>query len=289
MTILGTRRRARVLLQEELSDALEVCAERPVASVLAAARIEIAARSSLAAAGGQLWGFPAAGPLEAVCWAGANIVPVLGAGAGPDAIGAFAELALRRGRTASSLVGDRAAVLALWRHLEGDWSAREVRDDQPSLVIARSPDVAADPTVHRSRPQDLGRVLPACVAMFTEEVGYSPVAGAGGAYAQRVASLIADGRSFVRTAAPDVRSPVVFKAEIGAQAGDVAQIQGVWVEPAHRGRGLAAPGVAAVVEAVRSPRTPMVSLYVNSYNAAALATYRRVGFEQVGTYATVLL
>jgi predicted GNAT family acetyltransferase len=30
------------------------------------------------------------------------------------------------------------------------------------------------------------------------------------------------------------------------------------------------------------------SLYVNSFNTAARATYRRVGFRQVGTYATVL-
>ncbi|WP_258933656.1 hypothetical protein [Nesterenkonia pannonica] len=33
---------------------------------------------------------------------------------------------------------------------------------------------------------------------------------------------------------------------------------------------------------------PTVSLYVNDYNAPALSTYRRVGFDQVGTYATVL-
>jgi predicted GNAT family acetyltransferase len=31
-----------------------------------------------------------------------------------------------------------------------------------------------------------------------------------------------------------------------------------------------------------------VSLYVNDFNAPALATYRRVGFRQVGTFASVL-
>ncbi len=41
-------------------------------------------------------------------------------------------------------------------------------------------------------------------------------------------------------------------------------------------------------DAARGAAPPVVSLYVNDYNAPALATYRRVGFEQVGTYATVL-
>jgi predicted GNAT family acetyltransferase len=31
-----------------------------------------------------------------------------------------------------------------------------------------------------------------------------------------------------------------------------------------------------------------VSLYVNDYNTKALAAYRRVGFREVGSFATVL-
>lgn len=46
--------------------------------------------------------------------------------------------------------------------------------------------------------------------------------------------------------------------------------------------------MAAVVEITRREIAPIVSLYVNAYNERALATYRRVGFEQVGTFATVL-
>ncbi|MEN5073905.1 GNAT family N-acetyltransferase [Isoptericola cucumis] len=294
--------RARVLTEEDVAEALRVCALDPVTAVLAASRLELAARAGLAAAGGQAWGFPAQGPLQAVCWSGANLVPVVpGTVAGSDAedaIEAFAGLARVQGRRSSSIVGERTAALALWKHLSSVWpAAREVRDDQPSLAIDRDPDVAPDPQVRRATLDDLDVVLPACVRMFAEEVGYAPVATPGSAYALRVRSLVAEGRAFVHleprgraVPAPVVsRGPLVaFKAELGAVAGGVAQVQGVWVAPALRGRGLAAPGMAAVVTAARRDVAPVVSLYVNAYNAPALATYRRVGFEQVGTFATVL-
>ena len=83
------------------------------------------------------------------------------------------------------------------------------------------------------------------------------------------------------------RPPLRFKADVGVLSSRCAQIQGVWMHPEHRGRGLAAGAMAAVVGLARR-HAPVVSLYVNAYNTAALRTYARVGFERVGTFATVL-
>jgi uncharacterized protein len=288
---------ARELGDGDVAEALAVCAQDPVASALAASRFHVALRTGLRAAGGQAWGFPADGALEAVCWAGANLVPVvpstLDDATRRAAVAGFAALARRTGRRSSSVVGERDAVLTLWSTLAESWPApREVRATQPSLAIDRTPDVAPDPSVRRSVPAEVPVVLPACVRMFTEEVGYSPVEGGGRAYEERVRSLVATGRSFVRLEGSGTGTHVVFKAELGAVTDRVAQVQGVWVDPRYRGRGLSAPGMAAVVDLARSTadgvRAPVVSLYVNDYNVRALAMYRRVGFEQVGTYATVL-
>jgi predicted GNAT family acetyltransferase len=82
---------------------------------------------------------------------------------------------------------------------------------------------------------------------------------------------------------------VVFKAEIGAASSRACQIQGVWVAPDRRGEGLGEPGVAAVVEIARSTVAPIVSLYVNDYNAVARRCYQAVGFRAAGEFATVLL
>lgn len=284
---------ARVLGRADLTQALAICAVDAVASVLAAARLEIAVRSGFGVAAGQAWGFPDVGPLEAVCWAGANVVPVIPI-ADParraEAVAAFAAVARVHGRRSSSIVGEQWAALALWEQLSRYWPpARDVRADQPSMAIMTAPALPPDPTVRRSVPAELDLVLPACVHMFTEEVGYSPVSSGGSAYAERVRSLVEEGRSFVRLVPDDAGRPAVaFKAELGAVAGGVAQVQGVWVDPAFRGRGWSESGMAAVVTATRASIAPVVSLYVNAYNEKALAAYRRVGFEQVGTFATVL-
>jgi len=296
----------RALTDADVDAALAICATDPVASVLAASRVRVAASAGLERSGGHGLLYPASERPRALCWVGANVVPVLGALEGSDAeaaLDAFAAALRRQGRTASSIVGPAAHALGLLERLEGAWGpVREVRAAQPSLMITRPSDVVPDPEVRLASPDELAALLPASVAMFLEEVGYSPLGGSPTAYVERVRRLAQEGRTFVRTAPGPgaslsvsgaaheglpLREHVVFKAELGAVAGEVAQVQGVWVTPARRGEGIAAPAMAAVVAGALA-RFPVVSLYVNSYNERALATYRRVGFEQVGTFATVL-
>jgi predicted GNAT family acetyltransferase len=183
-------------------------------------------------------------------------------------------------------VGTAELVEPLWRLLEPTWGpARDVRPRQPLMVTDVDPMEAPDPLVRRVRPEEIDLLLPASIAMFTEEVGVSPVAGDGGSlYRARVSELVHLGRSFARI--EDGR--VVFKAEVGAATAAACQIQGVWVDPARRGEGLSVTGMAAVVAACRASIAPVVSLYVNDFNAAARRAYERVGFRDVGTFMSVL-
>jgi len=281
----ATRPTVRLLDRSDLDAALAVCARDVVANTFVAARL--LAGGINPRGGGELWGYYEDGELRSLCWAGANLVPVE---ATPAAVEAFAARARRTGRHCSSLVGPAGAVLELWRLLELYWGpAREVRACQPLLALDRPPLVAPDPQVRRSRLDELALVVPACVAMFTEEVGYSPVAADGGAlYHAQVTALVSAGRSFVRTD-PGPRGPrVTFKAELGSVTPAAVQVQGVWVDPARRGEGHAVAGMASVVLAVRAEVAPVVSLYVNGFNHRAVHVYEKVGFTQVGTFATVL-
>jgi predicted GNAT family acetyltransferase len=153
------------------------------------------------------------------------------------------------------------------------------------MAIDGPPAVAPEPRVRPVRPAELEVLMPAAVAMFTEEVGVSPLRVDGGAgYRARVAELVRAGQSLAWIE----DGTVLFKAEIGAVSRAACQIQGVWVSPAYRGRGIGTAGTAAVVEYARSVLAPVVSLYVNGFNRPARAAYRRVGFREVGQYASVL-
>lgn len=272
----------RVLGPPDLAAVTDLLDRDPVANVFVASRVRAVGLEAWRL-GGEMWGHVVAGRLDALCHAGANLVPVQ---AGPEAVRAFADRARRQGRRCASIVGPRDAVAAMWQQLEPAWGpARDVRPDQPLMATSSPARVPADPGVRRVRPDELDLVLPACVAMFTEEVGVSPEAGDGGAtYRARVAELIAAGRSFARI--EDGR--VLFKAEIGSVTSAACQVQGVWVPPELRGQGRSVGGMAAVVDAALRDVAPVVSLYVNSYNEAARATYRRVGFEDGGTFMSVL-
>lgn len=271
-----------VMRPEDLPEVTALLERDPVSDVFVASRVQ-AVGLDPARIGGELWGHVVDGRLEALCHAGANLVPVQ---AGPEAVRAFAERARRQGRRCASIVGERTAVAAMWDLLEPTWGpARDVRERQPLMAIDHAPAVPPDPLVRRVRPEELDVLVPACVAMFTEEVGVSPIAADGGTlYRARVAELIRGGRAFARI--EDGR--VLFKAEVGSVTDKACQVQGVWVPPELRGRGLSSPGMAAVVEHALRDIAPIVSLYVNDYNEAARATYRRVGFADHGTFMSVL-
>jgi len=273
----------RVLGAADLSAALEHLAADPVTNVFVAARVEAALGHSWRL-GGELWGFGQGRRWTGLCYSGANLVP--GHGADPRALAAFVERARRRGRRCSSIVGQRSHVQSLWRELEASWGpAREVRDDQPVLAIDHDPRIGGDPGVRPVREDELDVLLPACIEMFTEEVGVSPIAtGDGALYRARVRELVLSGRALARIE----NGRVLFKAELGSVSSLACQVQGVWVHPDLRGQGLSAPGMASVVQYARDRFAPTVSLYVNSYNEPARRAYRRVGFSQHSTFATVL-
>lgn len=234
-------------------------------------------------ADGRIYGYGTGSQIESLCWSGAHLVPVC---ASPAAVSAYADLLSIQARLCSSIIGRADAVLDLWDRLGGRWGpARDVREHQPLLVADAEPAVHCDTEVRLVRAHEVDLLFPAAVAMYTEEVGVSPLLDDGGrGYRRRISDLVRAKRAYARF----VDGRVIFKAELAIVTRRTTQVQGVWVAPEWRGRGLAAPAMAAVMHDALRRVAPTVSLYVNDYNTPARRVYARCGFRSAGAFATVL-
>ncbi len=280
--MLTTRHGVKVLGASDLDAFQALVAEDPVVNVFACHRARVT-NLEPRWLGGEMWGRFDDGQLRAACHVGANLVPVQ---ASAEDARVFGERALARSRTVTTIVGPQEPVRAFWDVVAESWGApRDQRWDQPHLELDRDSAVPRDPLVRRTAPEDIDLIYPACVAMYTEEVGVSPeLFGGTNFYRTRVRNLISRGWSFARIDDGEV----IFKAEVACLSPAAAQVQGVWVAPHLRGQGIGAAGMAAVVDAVRRDLAPVVSLYVNDFNLAARRIYEKVGFRQTATFATVM-
>jgi predicted GNAT family acetyltransferase len=285
----AVQHRPRMLQAADGAALSSLVADDPVLHCVLDTRLRVAPDLHPLRLGGFLWGMPAGADaaesrqLRAAAFHGGNLIPV-----GDDlaALESIAQQLVRNGRSCSSIVGPADAVSAMWPVLSRRWGpARAIRLSQPLLCTELPAGLPPDPAVRRVRPDELSRFLPAAMAMFTEELDISPTGNDGGrGYRRRVSELLAAGRAFARF---DEHGAVMFKAEVGALSSATAQIQGVWVRPDLRGRGLGTAAMAAVLR-FGLQLAPTVSLYVNDYNTSARRMYQRLGFAQVATLRTVL-
>ncbi len=229
---------------------------------------------------GQWWGLDGHGEIRAALLGGPLVVPWV-----PDAgdVDRLVE-ALSRQQPPRMLVGPRQQVLALHHARTPTPPLRELRDPQPLLALRRGA-LRVEPAaqVRKGTPQDLDRLTVAAADMHREEMGVDPLAIDPTGWRSRMSTLIQRGWSWLWTEGDEV----LFKAELSAWTPEAVQIQGVYTAPRHRNRGLATRAMAAVCSAVLD-EVPVCTLYVNHYNAAARAVYARLGFEQVGSLATLM-
>jgi ribosomal protein S18 acetylase RimI-like enzyme len=270
-----SRFQVRALGREDQAAALEALDRNPVRDVFIASRIlHDGALSSLGPS--PLWGAFDEGRLRGLLHVGPNLVPATDDEAACEAL-ANAAGGLYPTRM---LVGERATVELLWSIVGSSYPApREVRRRQ--FVYATDPDqLAPDPKAgpgiaRLAERSDEDRVLELSAAMYTEEMGENPLARDADGYRRRVRMLISRGWTYVY----DVGGRLQFKMDVGCASHRTAQIQGVYVPPALRSRGVGTTAMTACCNLALS-RHPNLSLYVNDFNAPAIALYERIGFRR---------
>jgi predicted GNAT family acetyltransferase len=217
--------------------------------------------------------------IEGVTYIGGNLIPAISSRA---ALLALVDHLRSKQYKFSSIVGESKTVFDLWEFIAHLYSEpRAIRQSQPLLSLRGVPKISGDPLVHPATLADLDEVVEVGIAMFTAEVGEVPDYVD---YRSRSIELIGAGRTLISRNSDTGK--IIFKSDVGAIGAGAYQIHGVWVDPAHRGKGVGSAGIATLVE-YGNRFAPIASLYVNDFNHAARASYHKVGFEKVAELATI--
>ena len=194
------------------------------------------------------------------------------------AIGITADRILTRMIPVRAIISPADLVDGLWKYLRKSVDPPTVvRMNQPIYAIRRRLGFPELETARYSTMHDLDRLVPACAAMHKEEVGIDPLERDAAGYRERIRELVERKRSVIRIESGRIAS----KCEFSAVTDEAVQLMGVWTDPSLRRRGIARQTLKEVCGHLFR-RGKHVTLFVNDFNAAAIALYESLGFEKIG-------
>jgi len=194
------------------------------------------------------------------------------------AVSIIAERLITRMVPVRAIISPAVLVEALWNAVKDRLDPPTVvRMNQPIYAIRGRLDYPDLGQAAYSSMRDLDALVPACAAMHAEEVGIDPLERDAAGYRERVRELIEKKRSVIRKE----RGMIVSKCEYSAVTPDCVQLMGVWTNPRARRQGHARALLREVCgHLARKGKT--VTLFVNDFNAPAIALYESLGFTRIG-------
>jgi predicted GNAT family acetyltransferase len=200
------------------------------------------------------------------------------------AMEAFARFAQSDPR-ARIIMGEESKVEMFWHHYAE--SGRTPRLICRELLLEQRwpvDDFSDVMDLRSATLEDLGHVVSAHAAMALEEIGINPLESDPVGFRVRTARRIEQGRVWVLIE----DGKLVFKADIVSDTPDVIYLEGVYVNPDERGKGYGSRCLMKMGRVLLA-RSISISLLVNERNEAALALYRKAGYQLRSYYNTIFL
>ena len=268
----------------DVPEVLSFLEDEPVLNVYL---IALVLRDALARPHDSWWGARRDGRLTALLYVGAHSGAVLPAGDDLEAHRALGRAA-REERPPSpgrlQVIGPRDAVAALREHFPGPGATARLERSQVYLVLERMPGPGAGltaPELRTARREDYAYLYHAGADLRTEELLEDPRSVDPVAFARRVEEECRDGWTWILR---DARG-LCFRAGVSALTSEAAQVSGVYVPPPLRGQGIATRALGELCARLLQ-RSRVVCLFVNDFNAPALALYEHLGFRHLAPWAS---
>jgi hypothetical protein len=200
------------------------------------------------------------------------------------ALRAFAALAQSE-RACHMILGERETVAAFWDYYAPGGQTprvfcRELLFEQRWPVKACEP----APGLRLATLEDLMLVMPVHAAMAYDECGINPIDTDLHGFRLRCARRIENGRVWVLVEGGEL----VFKADVASETPECTYVEGVYVEPASRQKGL---GLRCLSQLARTllERSESLCALVNEQNLVAQSLFLKAGYRLRGNYDTIYL
>jgi ribosomal protein S18 acetylase RimI-like enzyme len=283
---VGDAQHARLLVGGHEAEVLDFLSARPLHTVYMAGFIRDNGLVSPLNRGAFYGCRDAAGRLAGVALVG-HVTQV--EARAPEALRALARAALDCS-TAHVIMGEQRRIRSFWRHYAGAGqpfrlACRELLLVQSSPAGERDTADGGAESLRPATAADLPLVMPAQAAMAVEECGVNPLEVDPEGFRARCARRVARGRVWVAVGAG---GRLDFKADVMAETPEAVYLEGVYVRPGARGRGI---GRRCMTQLGREllARSRAVCLLVNEGNLEAQSFYRKIGFSLRGLYETIYL
>jgi uncharacterized protein len=243
-------------------------------------------RDGLSSARDEYWAVRRDEGLVALLHIGSQSGAALPVGSDPEALERLADhLATRVSALPRrfQIIGPRAAVDALADRLDREGAAARLRRNQLYMQLDPGDLAPAEPvpTLRRAAREDYALIYESGAELRAEELEEDPRLHDPTGWARRIEEECRDGYTHVWV---DDRG-LCFRASVSAITVDSAQVSGVYTPPTRRRQGLARRGLTELCRMLLD-RSRTVCLFVNDFNAPALALYRTMGFRVVADWAS---
>lgn len=243
-------------------------------------------RDSLAQVRDEFWAARRGGTLVGLLHLGGPSGSLLPLTSDPEAARRMSDLACERLSFMPrrfQVIGPRAVVGDFTHRLRRAGLAPRLFRNQTYMALARPalPRFERVPDLRSACSEDYDVVYESGARLRAEELEEDPRTADAAAYARRVQEECRDGYTSLWLDG----AGLCFRASVSARTPDAVQISGVYTPPERRNQGFARRGVSELCERLFE-HSRNACLFVNDFNAPALAVYRRIGFREIAEWAS---
>ena len=201
-----------------------------------------------------------------------------------EALRQFAKLAQEFPR-AHMLMGEQEMIERFWKYYAPNGQPRHRLCREVLFELnTQSASSDDDANLRLARVSDLSRVVPVHATMAFEESGVDPLQVDPDGFRQRCRRRIEERRTWVLVE----QDQLIFKADIVSDTPEVVYLEGVFVHPEHRGKGLGSKCMTQLTSNLLN-QTQSISVLVNQERRQAQKFFKKLGFASRGLYDTIFL